>query len=141
METDYTKIHDVETIVINITTENYTFPNNIKIKIKYNKNVDYVCDRDISIYRSVLQIKNDSQYVTNIPRGSNINILKLYVPSISKKNQTDVYKFIFYKKLEKLSVNFKDGEKYPIIHINNILPYERNYKTSFECESKNCCLC
>ncbi|AZL89854.1 hypothetical protein QKC54_gp0049 [Megavirus baoshan] len=118
---DYTKLYEKSKININIiiSSDNFTMTKEFGIRIYYNKCEDGICQRKMKIYEKYFfPIKNKAKYVTEIPLGSKI----ISIDIITITSKTSQYDFSFYyTKPTNLYVKFENGDKYPIIYINNKL--------------------
>ncbi|AGF85772.1 hypothetical protein QJ854_gp010 [Moumouvirus goulette] len=117
---DYTKLYEKSKINVNIiiSSDNFTMTKKFGIRIYYRKCQDGICQRNMKLYQKYFfPVKNKARYVTEIPSGSQIISIDIIIIT-SKK--TSAYNFSFYySKPKNLNIKFENGNKYPIIYINN----------------------
>jgi len=107
------------------TSPDYNLTNKFSLNIHYRSYKDEVLSSVKNIETSSYNIKNcNGKNIAKIPIGSKINYIDL-TTSKNELNNTYVYQFRFYKKMNEIKIYFKNGLKYPIIKINNQSAYER----------------
>ncbi|BCS83605.1 hypothetical protein QLL95_gp0518 [Cotonvirus japonicus] len=121
----YTKIKNDKYIKININAENYTMSDKCFIDVVYDEIIDKIPETKY-INDFNCKIKHGTSYTTKIPLGSFIYYITLRIGLWHCYE----YKFCMLKLSQQqyhnhLDIKFVDGEKYPIVHINDVLPTSR----------------
>jgi len=119
---------------ISVTADDYTLTDKFKLNIRFRTYEDKSFSHDIDIKIKPYTIKNFKKIQSLIPKGSEIIDIGLKTWD-NKVRVFYLYYFIFFKRINRLNIDFKNGSTYPIIKIN-----KKNADTRKELFKSKCIL-